>query len=357
MGIAIALASEGLLNLQGGIALALGANIGTCATAALAAIGKPAAAVRVAVVHLAFNVIGALLWLPVLSLLAALAVRISPSAAGLEGAARAAVEVPRQLANANTLFNVINTALFLPAAGLFARLAERLVREKPAAEVTRIEARFLDEAALIAPELALGCARRETGRFGDLTRDMFQEFAAAVRDRDPRHRDAIARRSQELAALEAAILGYLARLPARELGGHESAALQGVLQAVFSFDALRRVAADDLVEIARKAGELRPSPETAGMLQGLYETAVSALDQAARAVGQADPLAARAVAELRPVVEARARELLERQTRRLRADDPEYLALVRLQMSIVERLRHVYELAERAAQGVITQAQ
>ncbi|NNF97110.1 MAG: Na/Pi cotransporter family protein, partial [Halobacteria archaeon] len=49
VGIAIAMASEGLLTLPAGIALALGANIGTCVTALLAAMGKPTEAVRAAV--------------------------------------------------------------------------------------------------------------------------------------------------------------------------------------------------------------------------------------------------------------------------------------------------------------------
>ena len=51
MGVVIAMALQGLISLEAGIALALGANIGTCATAGLAAIGKPREAVRVAVAH------------------------------------------------------------------------------------------------------------------------------------------------------------------------------------------------------------------------------------------------------------------------------------------------------------------
>ena len=42
MGVVIAMALQGLITLEAGIALALGANIGTCATAGLAAIGKTA---------------------------------------------------------------------------------------------------------------------------------------------------------------------------------------------------------------------------------------------------------------------------------------------------------------------------
>ena len=47
MGVVIVLAMQGLITLEAGIALALGANIGTCATAGLASIGKPREAVRV----------------------------------------------------------------------------------------------------------------------------------------------------------------------------------------------------------------------------------------------------------------------------------------------------------------------
>jgi phosphate:Na+ symporter len=62
-GVIIVLSSEGLLALPAGIALVLGANIGTCITALLAALGKPREAVRAATVHILFNVLGVLIWL------------------------------------------------------------------------------------------------------------------------------------------------------------------------------------------------------------------------------------------------------------------------------------------------------
>ena len=83
-----------------------------------------------AVVHVAFNVIGVLVWLPLIWLLVDIATWISPSSPELAGSARAAAEVPRQIANANTFFNVINTLLFIGFTGSFARLAEWLVRER-----------------------------------------------------------------------------------------------------------------------------------------------------------------------------------------------------------------------------------
>ena len=54
-GVVIVLAMQGIITLEAGIALSLGANIGTCITAGVASIGKPREAVRVAMVHVFFN--------------------------------------------------------------------------------------------------------------------------------------------------------------------------------------------------------------------------------------------------------------------------------------------------------------
>ena len=80
MGVVIAMALQGLISLEAGIALALGANIGTCATAGLAAIGKPREAVRVAVAHVTFKIVGVVLIIPFIPYLAELVREISPAA-------------------------------------------------------------------------------------------------------------------------------------------------------------------------------------------------------------------------------------------------------------------------------------
>ena len=78
MGVVIALALQGLISLEGGIALALGANIGTCITAGLAAIGKPREAVRVALAHVTFKIVGVLLIIPFIPYFAEFVRYISP---------------------------------------------------------------------------------------------------------------------------------------------------------------------------------------------------------------------------------------------------------------------------------------
>jgi len=62
-GVVIVLAGQGFISLDAGIALVFGANVGTCITALLATIGKPREAVRAAVVHVVYKVLGVLIWL------------------------------------------------------------------------------------------------------------------------------------------------------------------------------------------------------------------------------------------------------------------------------------------------------
>ncbi len=87
----------------------VGVMIGTCVTSFLASIGKPREALRVSIVHVLFNVVGVMIFLPFIGPFARLVVSISPSPAeGLTGLQAAASVLPRQVANAHTIFNSIS---------------------------------------------------------------------------------------------------------------------------------------------------------------------------------------------------------------------------------------------------------
>ena len=114
LGVIIALGSQGLISLDAGTALVMGANIGTCVTAMLAAIGKPKEAVRAALAHVVIKVIMVGLWLPFMGQLEAIAMWMSPvSDPSLTGADRLAAEIPRQVANVHTALNVVGISILI----------------------------------------------------------------------------------------------------------------------------------------------------------------------------------------------------------------------------------------------------
>jgi hypothetical protein len=123
--------SQGFISLPAGIALAFGANIGTCITAVFAAIGKLREAVRAAAVHVLFNDAGGLVWPAFIPQLAELIATISPTHLDLPGVDRLAAETPRQITNAHTIVVIANTLLFIGLSTQLARFVERMIPDKP----------------------------------------------------------------------------------------------------------------------------------------------------------------------------------------------------------------------------------
>ncbi len=357
VGIAIAMASEGLLALPAGITLALGANIGTAVTTAIMGImsSKSTDAVRASVVHVVFNIVGVLVWLPLIWLLVDIAVWISPSSPELDVLARAGAEVPRQIANANTFFNVINTMLFIGFAGWFARLAERLVPErKPRAGVI-IEPEFLNEAALVAAPIALQQVRLELGRVGDIAVGMLQDIIPAFKERDMQSINDIARRDDEIDILEEEILRYLGNIRKGTLSEQDSLNFQGLMIATDNFESLADVIETDLVSIAQKAADLnlKASEETRTMMMEVYDTVLKSVELTVQAIRDNDQHAAESVLLLKNIIRDNSESLLTRKANRLATDDQDYLKLVQLQMSFVDQMRRIYSLTKRIAKVVL----
>ena len=353
VGIAIAMASEGLLALPAGIALALGANIGTAATTAFMGIlsSKSADATRASVVHVAFNVLGTLIWLPVIWLLVDLAVWVSPASPELQGSARAAAEVPRQIANANTLFNVLNTVLFIGFTGWFAKVAERLVPDRKLPPGVIVQPHYLDEAALAAPSVALQAVRLELGRVGEITLGMLKDVGPALKEGDLERIESIARRDDQVDILEAEIFRYLARIRVGHLTEDESAEMQQLMVATDNIESLADVIETDIVALAYKRAKIKSNSgsETQALLDDLYLLTVESVELAVKAIRDNDQTAAESVMMMKTHFRDLSERLLERKATLLRADDPDYLDLVRMQMSFVDYMRRIYTLAKRIA--------
>ena len=357
VGIAIAMASEGLLGLPAGIALALGANIGTAVTTALMGFlsAKSTQAVRASVVHVAFNVVGVLLWLPLIWLLVEIAVWISPSSPELEGTARAASEVPRQIANANTFFNVANTLLFIGFTGWFARLAQWLVPERAPREGLIIEPKFLDDSALAVPSMALQQVRLELGRIGEITLGMLQDIKPAFRERNMESLADIARRDDEVDILEVEILAYLGKIRQNSLSEEESLTFQGLMTATDNMESLADVIETDLVSLGRRAAGMTTlsGDKTRELLLEFHTTISKSVEMAVQAVRDNDQRAAESVLIMKDDIRELSERLLSRKAQRLATQDQDYLELVRMEMSFVNQMRRIYTLAKRIAKVVL----
>lgn len=122
VGMAVVLAGQKLLTLPAGIALMMGAELGTCADTLVASIGRSRAALRTGLFHLVFNLVSIMLGLAL----------IVPFTALVEWLSAGAL-VARQLANAHVLFNVIGVGVVAAFVPIIATWLERWLPDKPGA--------------------------------------------------------------------------------------------------------------------------------------------------------------------------------------------------------------------------------
>ena len=114
-GVAIILASQGLLSFDQAFGIVLGANVGTTSTALIAMFVMGTGAKRTAVAHFLFNLIGVVIILPFLPSFSALIQSLGGGSA-------------IQVANAHLIFNILSTIAFLIFLKPFSDLVVKLVR-------------------------------------------------------------------------------------------------------------------------------------------------------------------------------------------------------------------------------------
>lgn len=350
-GIAIAMAGGGLITLEAGVALALGANIGTCVTAVLAAMGKPRAAMQTAMAHVLFNVFGVAIWVFMIPQLCGWVRLLSPAHPELEGAARMAAEVPRQIANAHTLFNVANTVLFIGLTRPFARLVMWLVPDRVKESEQIIEPRYLDEELLQTPALALENVRRELGHLGDVTAEMFTQMADAEWRVKEGAMEQLVRMDDKVDILSEKILRYLASLPREEMGSAEGRELLDLMTATDVMEGVGDVFENEIVETMRRvsAYEVRASEAMEALMRNLYLTVNSAFKMAVQAVVERDETAAQAVLELKAKVNGEVERAIVHQAEHLTMETKNRLKVFRVEMEFVNSLKRIYSLSKRLA--------
>ena len=159
----------------------------------------------------------------------------------------------------------------------------------------------------------------------------------------------------EVDILEVAILHYLGEIRQGTLTEEESHEFQGLMVATDNMESVADVIETDLVSLGRKLADLKSKPgeETRKMLVDFYTSVVKSVELAVQAVRDNDQRAAESVLMMKDDIRKHAELLLARKAVRLTVDDPDYLALVRLEMSFVDQMRRIYTLTKRIAKVVL----
>ncbi len=329
IGLAIALAAHGLLPLPGAVALVLGANVGTCATALAASMGSTTEAKRVAVAHIAFKLLGVAVVWPFLGPFVDLV--------GLS-----AVDPARQIANAHTFFNVTISLLFLPFQGAAGRLIVALVPDRPEEE-TRFRTRYLDDRFADQPALAIGQATREALRMADIAQGMLRDAAAVFRTDSQELLEDVERRDDQLDYLEREIKLYLTRLAKQTMTEDLARREIALLGFIGNMENIGDIIDKNLMDLGRKKiyqGRRFSEPGEAELMDFHAQVAKN-LERAIVAFAAGDRSLAQEVLEQRAVIRQRERDLRQSHLDRLRAGLAESMETSEIHLDVLTNLKRI----------------
>ena len=359
IGIIIVMASNGFLTLPAGIALAMGANIGTTVTALLSTIGKSREALRTGLIHLQFNIFGVLVFLPFIPELSQMAVWLSNHEITSNGVSMAylAENTPREIANANTLFNLINLIIFLPLVPVFLWVVNKFVPVNETEKSTgEFKADFLDETLINTPSMAMQAVIMELENYKQKQGLFLKRILNLIENPNV---DKLAKEDLNINRFrnyQRAILRYLGSISESELSDEEQIQFVNLVKVLHSLDSEMDTVEFNISSVIHSLIDRNIQPsETMLQLVGQLSTEVTkSMDYSLKSIIDAEQEPALYVISIKPTINHLIQEALKHQVRHFKPTE-DRLAIFRYEMQLVEGLKQLYSSSKRIARMQMTE--
>lgn len=343
VGILQTLAMNGIVTTNAAIYITLGQNIGSCVTAMLSSAGGSRTAKRAAVMHLTFNVIGAILF----GVLGFMVFSLIPSFAAADISAV-------QISIFHTVFNLTMTALLFPFGDQLVKLSGMVVKEKEEEgnagdQETAATLRHLDERIFESPAFAVETAALEVVHMGQITMKNVKRALDAVLTGNLEEVEVVYKTEKTIDNMEKMLTEYLIKVDNLSLTERQKRIVNNLF---YSVSDIERIGdhAENMAEQAEYLVQHKLDFTETGMkdLRSISDSVIQSFQHAidARQTGNMDSV--RKVSQYEDDVDNQEEELREKHIERLSAGQCEPSAgVVFLDiLSNLERISdHAYNLA------------
>ena len=305
VGILQGLCVTGAVTYGAAIPIILGQNIGTCITAIMGAIGANRNARRTAMVHLLFNVVGAVMFAVIFY-----GINMFAPWKFIGDSVQA-----WDISVIHTGFNLIATAVLMPLNGLLVKLAYLVV---PSEETPQKE-ELLDDRLLATPAVAVQRAHEIATKMVGDSREAMVMAMSLVRKFDAKVMEEVIALEDATDHYQDALGTYLVKLSNMNLSVHDNRILNTLLYTVSDVERI----ADHAVSVAKAALEMEEkninfSAQAKAELAVLERAITDVIDRTAAAYESLNRGLAVKVEPQEQVVDALVREVKSRHVRRLR---------------------------------------
>jgi phosphate:Na+ symporter len=304
--ILIASAGTGIIDLNVAIPFILGCNIGTCVTALLASIGTSKTAHKAAIIHLLFNIIGTVIFIPLRGPLSSIVQSLAPD------------NMTRQIAHAHTVFNITNTIILIPFIKYLVAIANKVIPGEDEREKMGVQ--YIDDRLLETPVIAVGQMIKETIRMADKAKENLEISMEAFRTNNDEMVKKVYENEKLINLLENEITSFLVKLSRTELSEEQL----GIVTTTFHVvNDLERIG-DHAENLADLTGEkilkrIEYSEDANEELQHIYSYTLNSLQIAVDSYATNDVKKAESIMAIEDRIDSLSRELRESHIKRLNA--------------------------------------
>ncbi len=282
--IALAMVVTGLINIDQGIFLTMGSNIGSCVVAIIAGVTSGLNAKRTALIHLFFNISGVVIFLVVEGILW-LVTRGSFTYGTMFTAWFPGVP-QTQLAMFHTFFNVITVIIILPLTNVLVRFVCRLIPDgSTAIDPDAPHCYYIDDNLLKTPPVALQQTKAEVLNMAAIAKENFDRSLDIICTMDFKEEPLFVKQERELNYLNKAIIDFVVKLSeTHQLNKRDGVYLSTTYRTVRDLERIGDYAeniveyADSLKNLGQKFSEKAVSEihQLRSLIDGLYIKVVDA---------------------------------------------------------------------------------
>ena len=317
VGILQTLAMNGIVTTNAAIYITLGQNIGSCVTAMLSSMGGSRTAKRAAVMHLTFNVIGAIVFGSIGFIFFSL--RPAFAASNINAV---------QISIFHTIFNLSMTTLLFPFADVLVKISGMVVKEKaeeePVAEDAETAAtlKHLDERIFESPAFAVETAALEVVHMGQITYENVVRAIDSVLTVNSDEVETVFKTEQTINNMEKMLTEYLIKVDNLSLTEKQKKVVNNLF---YSVSDIERIGdhAENLAEQAQYMVEHGLQFSTTGMddLKSISDSVLKSFQYAIDARQNGNMEAVRKVSQYEDDVDSQEEELREKHIERLSAGE------------------------------------
>lgn len=309
VGILQALSLTGSITCGMAVPIIMGQNIGTCVTAILSSVGVSTNAKRVAVIHISFNILGVVIFLPIFYGLNYL----------LHLGLVDRIINPVGIALAHTIFNVATTIALLPFGKYLEKIAHKAIKTKKGDENKDDKtAVFIDERILLSPSFAVSECTHHAVAMADLAEDILFDSINMMQSYSATKAQDIFTAEEKLDNYEDKLGTFLVKLSGTELSERDANEVSKLLHSLSDFERI----GDHALSITYVAKEMHEknmhfSSEAVNELNVLQNALHEIIQLTREAFETGDMPSATKVEPLEQVIDGMVLEIKNRHIRRL----------------------------------------